>query len=402
MTADPIVVIAMRTWGELGNRLAACTLAGELERHFGPTHVIEAERFFLSLSETGEVIRQIALADEAPAAKRHQYSREMEHLEALMDAGRDGFAAGVEDLSRYLAAVRPRLVVATKGLIARLALVAARRVARIPVVSYVTNPGLLELAIHRCAHVWTFVPFERDREALVRHHGFSGDRVLVVGKLLPVGRGWLGAAPVSAPADARPRAILLANRGGLRFRRLVDELARRIPEVELSVIALHDRQLARRVAYHRQASGVAHWRAQESLVQGAYMRHVRWLVEGPRPVLISKTGPNTMLEAAYFGIPQILLDSGLPMEAWVSRFVADTGIGAVVEHEREAVDRLIAWERRPQEHEACRRRALELARLLLDQERAAQAHHAAFDAVLSTPAASHLVVTANADTDAHR
>src|SRR5436309_518120 len=102
-----ILIVAMRSWGELGNLLAARTLARRLTDMLGvaDVQVLEAEHYFPRLAETGAAIREITLGDVSPAEKRLRYAEVMRDLDATVPGGlrktgmvSEVFRPGIEQL----------------------------------------------------------------------------------------------------------------------------------------------------------------------------------------------------------------------------------------------------------------------------------------------------------------
>ena len=89
-----------------------------------------------------------------------------------------------------------------------------------------------------------------------------------------------------------------------------------------------------------------------------------------------------MLEGLYFGVPQLLVRSGLPMEEWVGPFLAEHGVGRGFDRMEELVEVAVRWVGDPDELPRRRRRAMALARTLLDPDRARRQTVAAVAAVL--------------------
>src|SRR5204862_7576352 len=114
--------------------------------------------------------------------------------------------------------------------------------------------------------------------------------------------------------------------------KLLSILAKR--DVSVLVLARNEPQLTAEFHRHKKPG----WELIEAPTQPHYFRCLQWLTESRCPVLVSKPGPNTVLAAAYFGIPTVLLESGLPMEDWVAGLVEDEGFGCVLS----TVEKLIA------------------------------------------------------------
>ncbi|MFE7122189.1 glycosyltransferase, partial [Streptomyces sp. NPDC057654] len=244
------------------------------------------------------------------------------------------------------------------------------------------------LDVHRSACLdLTFVGFEWARTLLVDQAGAPPDRVRTVGPLVaqhelgnfltgPRGNGDTGAVetgdavPSTAPDAGRPEVIIFSNRGGDTYLRAVEHLARRQADVDLVFVGYGDEDTTRRAAALTAEAGETgrNWRFHTRLRQEEYFAYIDGAARRPHSFLVSKAGPATVLEAAYFGIPVLTLDSGLPMEAWVPGLVRDQRLGRCCRTGPELLGALDAWLDRPETVAEHRRHALAYARTALDQD----------------------------------
>jgi hypothetical protein len=382
-----VQVISMRTWGELGNLLAGQTLAATLAAGLDRANVtlVEAETLFPQFAEAGAAIRELVAArlpaDEVWAG----YLRLMADFAGRLPAGLDedpvpaATAGRLALVVEHFARTKPDLVIGTKGVISRLSH-AALRVAdlAVPVVNYVTNEGLLRLPVHRAPDLPVhLVQFDRAKDYLVRECGYRPERVLPVGRLLAqthAAKVFEGGDAVGAidPAMFEPstRILILSNRGGREYLGALERIARAHPDAALVFIAFNNPALAAEAAELLTELKVFAWRTFDRLAQGDYLRYLSWLEAADAPLFISKTGPNSMLEGLYFGIPQLLVRSGLPMEEWVGPFLSENGVGQAFDQMEELVEVALRWVGDPDELPRRRRRAVAVARTLLDPDRA--------------------------------
>jgi hypothetical protein len=386
-----IQIIAMRSWGELGNLLAARTLAPALTEGLGNVRVqvLEAEDFFPRLASIGARIERLARAEVAPADRRMRYLQLLAPLAErffsgfeVADASRS-LAGELELLVRHLQRTQPDVVIGMKGLVSRLCLAAARRAGADPgVVNFVTNEGLLRLEIHRSPHLpLNLVPFESGRSYLVEKYDFAQERVRVVGRLLAqpqVGAAFsadrrgpaMSAGAFTARRIDDARMVVLANRGGDAYLRLLEHMATRHRSLPVVFVALRDPGLAAAAQMIATGERLDTWSIFEGLTQTEYLRCLTWLRECSVPILVTKTGPNTVLEAAACGLPQLLLESGLPMETWVGPFVAEYGLGLAFTYVDDLLSQLESWLRHPVQVAFHRRCAVRFATAYLDQAEA--------------------------------
>jgi hypothetical protein len=394
MTVTRIHVISPRTWGEFGNFLAATRFTRAVRERFADAEVTtyEAEPMVPWLGEVGRQIRTITLDSPDTATRTGRYLRLMDDIARRYPAG---FEVAEPDeptrrtltgLVAHLDTHRPDLVVGTKGFVSRLCLAAARRSGHpVPVVSHVTNPGLLSLPIHRSAHLdATLVGFEWAKRDLLAHEGGAAERVHVVGPLVAQHdlHGFLTGPDAAGPPDEadqapvwpsehtdRPRIILFSNRGGEDYLTILRHLARRHPDVDLVFVGYQDLDLVGR-ASQVSAPGERvprRWRFHSRLTQRQYFGYIDGAARAEHAFLVSKAGPNTTLEAAYFGIPVLMLESGLPMESWVADLIHEHELGRCTREVDQLVDTLDAWLADPALITAHKRACMRYARDNLDQ-----------------------------------
>lgn len=388
MPRDRIQVLSPRTWGEFGNYLAATRLSrvvsGELD---ADVTLLEAEPILPWLGEVGAEIREITVTSADATERTRRYLALMGRLAARFPRGFevDEAASRRHELAGLVAhfdRTRPDVVIGTKGFVARLC-VAAARAAGYPraVVSHVTNPGLLHLDIHRSPHPdLTMVSMQWAKDLLIAREGGSSDRIHVVGPLVAehdlreflAGDGASGAGP-AGPAggasgwgdSARPKIIVFSNRGGPAYPRVVRHLADRHPDIDLVFVGYNDPHLAEEAA--AAGGSTADWRFHSRLTQAEYFDYIDQASRSPYALLISKGGPNTTLEAAYFGIPVLMLESGLPMENWVADLIHDNSLGRCCATADELIAVLDDWLAHPEKISAYKRSAVSFAGDTLDQ-----------------------------------
>ncbi len=380
-------VLGARTWGALGNYLAADRYASVLRTRLGWDVGLEpAEQHLPWVAQAGGRMAAIADAATSPDGLTAAYLALARELAAQVPPGAEvGAAPLAVDVGALAADLRvdpPDVLVATKGVVARLAAAALREAGLdVPVVSHVTNPGLLTLPMHLARHAdLVTVPFAADARLLVGTHGFDPRRVRVVGPLVA---GSAVAAALAGPGgghDAepgrttqeapreqlRPLVLVLCNRGGGAYVDLVARLARTGADVDLTFVSPRRPDVAEAA---RTAAGVPHWRFEAALPQSEYLDQVQRAARTPGSFLVTKAGPNTVLEAAMLGIPVLVAPSGLPMERWVPGLVEREGLGRAVPDARALADVAERWLTDPAPTHAARARAAAFARAHLDQDR---------------------------------
>ncbi|MFE9681813.1 Moenomycin biosynthesis protein MoeGT1 [Streptomyces sp. NPDC002701] len=378
-----IQVLSPRTWGEFGNYLAATRFSRVLRDAVdAEVTLLEAEPILPWLGEAGAEIRTISLESPDATVRTRRYMALMARLQERFPAGFeiDPSPEQIAELAPLTAHVRttsPDVVVGTKGFVARLCVAAVRLAGTgTRVVSHVTNPGLLQLPLHRSPHPdLTLVGFAWAKDHLLARTGGDPDRVRVVGPLVaqhdlrdfmtsesaaPAGDPWGGDTD-----SGRPCLIVFCNRGGDVYLELVHHIAVRHPDTDLVFVGYDDPALARRAAAG--AERLAHWRFHSRLTQAEYFDYIDRASKSPYGLLVSKAGPNTTLEAAYFGIPVLMLESGLPMEQWVPGLIHDHDLGRACATPEDLFRTVDDWLARPSAIEAHKEAAIGFAESVLDQ-----------------------------------
>ena len=285
----PLVqVLSPRTWGEFGNYLAATRFSRALRSVIdAEVTLLEAEPILPWIGEAGAEIRTISLESPDAVVRNQRYMALMDRLQARFPEGFEADPtaaqrADLEPLTRHLRESAPDVVVGTKGFVARLCVAAVRLAGTSTrVVSHVTNPGLLQLPLHRSRYPdLTLVGFPRAKEHLLATAGGDPERVQVVGPLVAQHdlRDFMTSETAVSEAGPwggdsgpdRPRVIIFSNRGGDTYPELVRRLADRHPGIDLVFVGYGDPELARRTA----AVGRPHWRFHKLLGRTQSLHHI--------------------------------------------------------------------------------------------------------------------------------
>lgn len=337
MTRARIGIIHSATWGEMGNQLAAGALARQLERLGTVTVVMEAVEALVPLfGAIGREIKDLSASSATPVERARRYMELMAHLGHVfppeMEEGTGG--PDVRNLAAWCKAKRIDVAIGTKGVISRMLLAARRGIdAPMAVVNHITNHGLLTLPIHLALGADLHMTQFPEAESALAAHGVPPQNVVCLGAFsaaedLAAALSVPGERAVSPLAERPTRFVVLSNRGGETFLRFVRLLARapEASEIDLLFIdAVDPDAVATVVAIAYDAD--LPWRAVGKLKQSDYLAELAHLGAAVTPVLVCKPGPNTVMEAVRIAVPCLVLDSGLPMEAWINRFVVDEAIG---------------------------------------------------------------------------
>lgn len=354
-----IEIFGLRTWGNLGNLLAARKLARRLETLLpgAGIRVLEGECFCAALAEFGAQIRELKETVSDPAELRSRYCALMDDAlrrfpaESEMITGASLFDRDAVPLAEHFTESRPDIVIGAKGLLSRLCVKALRLASlQTPLINYVTNHGLISIPAHRSrGFTLNLVPFEQTKLALITAYGYREENVEVVGSLLSgeglqnvIARDRFNDQAGVRTVDGRA-VILFANHAGFDYAQLLDDCSDVLARVDVILIAHQRPELLERVRALGSKLGAHRWRVYDSLNQLQYFDEIAAATRSEHSFLISKSGPNTVLEAVSLGLPVLVHMSGLPMEDWVAELVARHGLGHACEGPGELAEQLRSW-----------------------------------------------------------
>jgi UDP-N-acetylglucosamine:LPS N-acetylglucosamine transferase len=383
--APKILVLAMASWGEAGNWLSGRSLAATLRAALPDAAVgLEAaDRLLPTLRAVGEAIKSATVESRSPHERFARYASVLHDLETRLPPGVETapeaspLAAELAALARWLEQEAPDVVIGTKGVICRAAVAAQRIAGRSwPVVDYVTNHAHFGFPVHHCPDAAVhLVRVPEAKTYLEQRCGWPSDSVRLVGYLVAA-RAVLrtvGDGDERGSRNAGGRSVIVvSNRGGREYVDLVSRLTPDGDAIDVTFIALHDDELRDAADRAAAAAGATTWRSFTELSQQELFRLMADARREGTCALVCKASPNSIFEAAYFGLPMFLFRTGLPMEQWGAEMVLREGIGLVeddgdrlAEHLRGALDD-------PQRVAEIRANQLAFARRYLDQERAVE------------------------------
>ena len=368
MATARIQILGLRTWGNLGNMLAARKLAAVLRGALSSVDidVLEGEDFCPVLADFGQAIRDLKQTVSDPAKLRCDYLSLMAEAARRfppdIEASEAPCPEEVRQLAAHFAESQPHIVIGAKGILSRLCLIALRNTSpSTPVVNYVTNHGLITIPVHR-SHWFTanLVPFEETKSALVGAYGYRERNVEVVGPLLS-GRGLRKMVAADSFAT-QPRlrkssertVIFLMNHGRNEYLALLEERSAVLKDVNVIFIVHRDEELLNRISALKDELRADSWRVYDSLAQIDYFDEIASAAACKHSFLVSKSGPNTVLEATSLGLPVLVHMSGLPMEDWVAEFIGKHKLGIATQDTKHLGQHLHLWVTEPQRAAECR------------------------------------------------
>jgi len=371
-----IGIVAMTSWGEAGNWLSAKSLETTIRRAVPNATVLvhAAEELVPRFAEVGQAIKVATLNSSGREDRGERYAAVLDTLASRFPPGSEddvsgAFAAEVARAVEWVSATKPDLLIGTKGIICR-ALHAATRLAGIPVpiVNYVTNHGHFAFEIHRCAGANVhLVRLSEAERFLVAECGFDPAKVRFVGYLVAA-QSILHSEPASVKSALRASLIVVSNRGGAEYLKMLRRLAADARDVDLTFVALHDESLHDDAQEIAAAANVASWQVLTHLDQPRLFGLMRQVRESPICALVCKASPNSIFEAAYFRLPMFLLRTGLPMEDWGADLVLKEGLGVVADDMDILTTELLTHLRSPSRLAHIRARLDDFAQRQVDQE----------------------------------
>lgn len=340
-----VQIYSARTWGAMGNLLAGRHLGSVLDRNpVWQVDVQAIEDLVSWMAEAGRQIKDITTATTNHDQLRESYLRFAESASQLVPTG---FELDTETppidlgpLADRLLTTRPDIVIGTKGIVSRM-LTWCVRAHQLPtrVLNYVTNPGLLEMDMHLTPHAdLVTVPFPWNRDRLRERSDLPASRIIVPGPLLAAGSMPSNARP--SEEHQRPIVLILNNRGGPAFSELVLELAAHAGDIHVAYVVVDQPDEITRTQEACRARG---WDVFDRLPQDRYLEFLDWARRAPGSFLVSKAGPNTVLEAANQTIPLVVMPSGLPMEDWVPDLVVQHSLGVRTDGASDLIDVARVW-----------------------------------------------------------
>jgi hypothetical protein len=318
--------------------VAAETLAHLLQssRSKPAVTLLAAEDYLDGFEDIGRQMQNIAASVSTPNHVRKAYVdllRDVTKNYPPIGEPRSARAAlHLEPLADVLSTLSPDLVISTKGALVSIAHQACNMASlRVKNAHFVTNPGLLTLSIHNTIadYYLTTLPISRDMLISI---GVEPSRIRAIGPLRSSGM-IADSAPTVPVGDwqfdaSRGTIIIYSNNDQDRYLQLIQSLADAathnvvfIANGRAEIVAEADRILSR-TGVPFLCSDVLSKAVYESVLR----RASNWTTSN---FVISKSGPNTFLDAVDLGLPVLLHKSGLPMEDWLGSYVGTHKLGRV-------------------------------------------------------------------------
>jgi hypothetical protein len=326
-----VIILSARTWGRLGNFTAAQNIARTIAVEPDTIASVHAvEEFWPDFGVWGERMRGAAImknADETSAAFEAILS-EIDERTVRGNRNHPDWIRPVAAVSKFLSEQQPDHVIATKGIIARLAAAARMHAGGLfSLTNWVTNSGLIRLRCHRATMADRhLVPLPEDRDYLIREWNVRPRNISVIGPVARLSKSYGEPIAIGDQLDAR-RTLLYFN---VVTHQTLDQLEYLLSrDANVECVALHSYAEAdTQNRLHRlEASYPNRFSARGELSQDNFHKLFGWLKQAKSHLFVAKSGPNTMFEAMLLRLPMMLYRSGLPQEDWVLSYLDDRGVG---------------------------------------------------------------------------
>lgn len=338
------LVLCAERWGGAGNRLWAENVADSLAAVVPSVDVRSVDQAGTYFGDKASELHTLKLVASSASVRRTAYERWaaqiFEELAALWEAIEPSEQSLDQrvcaDLLPLLTYSRYETVIATKGVLAQAAAwtMSRHRLPRANVFSFVTNPGLLEMRMHRATRVAAFaIP----RKGWAEPSQLSGlERPVIT---LPIERREKsgGTETLNGFELGRHTLIIIANEDGHPWMPFLDHALRAIPRLQVIFIGVRNEALV------GEAQRVLASSSSPAFVAVSWLNPAslgRTLATMPGAVVVTKPGPSTVARIAEIGAYAVLWDAGLPPEDWVLR--SARGHLPIVESLEEAVHATVA------------------------------------------------------------
>jgi len=322
-----IKIVCAKSWGKLGNFSSAKTIATGL-RGLGTVDEVEVlpiEEVWPKFGDWGAKMQSAAESFD-PNLVSDSFDHICSEIEQALSAG---LTPPLNELNSALQC--SDVVIGTKGIISRF-LNEARHASQsdIDVLNWVTNSGLLKLAMHSCPDVdGHFVPLGEDAELIYRDWGVPKHKIHTVGP--PVSLANLVFDKDTSSSSKKPLIVAYFNFLAPQCSSSVAKIMSEINDVNVTVLYAAADPNAVRALQELECTSKGKLTCRTALQHVDFLELLKQLSAAPRKLLIAKSGPNTMFEAISLGIPMVLYRSGIPQEDWVGPYAQHNGIGEFVE-----------------------------------------------------------------------
>uniref|UniRef100_UPI0011BEBA6E hypothetical protein n=1 Tax=Shimia ponticola TaxID=2582893 RepID=UPI0011BEBA6E len=204
-----IKVVCAKSWGKLGNYNSARRVAEYVERTLPNSQVTvePLEEIWPQFAQWGQEMQ-----DAAAHLRPEDVSREFRRINGSIarELAKDAVTLPVLQKLQQTVLSSSDACIGTKGIISGLLCDARRASGRdIPVLNWVTNPGLIDIPIHACPDAdGHFVPLQEDAEKLCRRMAANPDAVHAVGPPISLAQISAGMQGGAAPEKTKGYALV--------------------------------------------------------------------------------------------------------------------------------------------------------------------------------------------------
>lgn len=353
------LVLGMKTWGQLGNKIAAMRLGESIAKfnNISSVEVVFADDLIPILKKTGTKIRVLS---KAAVSEKEKYRSYMEIQDCLLEYFPKGFevssvsdftAEGIRLLKEYISAYQPDVILGTKGLISRICFFLVRELGlECRVLNYITNPGLLELEIHQSQWLEHIISFEFTRSKLISL-GCPEKNIHTIGSAISDVNAYISDLKREEHIDERQLSnggvLILSNYGGETYLDYLKTCMQANQSSNVLALFCGQPEVFNDAKNMMQFNNKTNCFIFEELQQSSYLSYASIMAKSNASFLLTKSGPNTVMEAVSLGLPLLVHWSGLPMERWIIQVINKYGLGVAVEASDQIPEILDDWLENP-------------------------------------------------------
>jgi len=319
MNEHKVLLLAMKSWGEMGNFNSAHKLARLIEQVGWDVDVVAFDELLPEFAHFGIKLGNLRDQDISEREVEKVYADVMDECGVCVRQMLSEPASSLQKLIKLISERNYRFVIGAKGVISRIVSeLQGRSLISVTAANYLTNHGLLDIDIHRPVVGMPQICVTVDAVEHLMHLGVAEKDIFNI--RYPGGHGDFSINHQAA--DGSINVVVFDNHGGAVFSRLVRSLLGFDPKIHLHVIALSPEK------YSQLLDG----KSSTLVGKMSFADYQQFLADRQherRTVLVTKAGPNTVFEAIRHELPVIVVPSGLPPEKWVARFVVEREIGRV-------------------------------------------------------------------------
>lgn len=341
MKEPKIIIVSMRSWGELGNYLCAKQLGGFIRSNLNvDEQVIFADDYISEFKNIGDKIKNIMkLYAHDPDSVHEHYSTLLKSLDTVINEYNYHENKEFETLTKVINDFSPKVTICTKGVIGKLLTNARSHYQyNFHIFNYVTNHGHFQFDAHVSDTIDGYLTRLPESTQYIYDVTQGKSRIYELGYISSI----VSLDTNYFPNEAMPafkNIIIVSNRGDVRYVDVLKHLSK-VAGLRIIFISINNPEEIEKIeALLCLSDTKAEIEVFPDFDQKEYLKLIaKYGVEGA--VYIGKGSINTLMEAVLLGIPVFGLRSGLPMEEWGKNYLESHGIGSIFSTSYELISAL--------------------------------------------------------------